>query len=289
MAIGGVLEPNAPFLVAEAAAHVSQRLTAPQRRSFSVARLRALLVRSGFRVEAALSDGIPFVALLARFVDPNVLHAFKSAYELASRGRIDAALAALDGATGTGQLEVEVEVWLARSELYFALGNGDSAANACFKARELAPPDARPLVGLARIALASGSIPDALHLARDALQRDATEAAACAVAAIAADSLGHPDAFTAWRAATHLAPDDTTLACQFARSASQRGDHALALHSLERVERYGQPDAAYHVTRAWLLLAVGRRSEAAIEARIAEARSADPIELTELSTALQRA
>jgi SAM-dependent methyltransferase len=278
-AIGRALEPGAPFLVAESAAHVSQRLSAPQRRSFSVARLRALLVRAGFSVEAVICDSVPFVALLGRASSVNVCEAFSSAYQLAGRGRIDQAIEALEGARGTNRLDVEIEVLLARSELYLAQGAGDAAAQACFRARELAPTDARPLVGLGRIALASGATADALHLALDAIECDATEALACALAAYAADSLGHPDAFTAWRAATNLAPDDINLACQFARSASGRGDHGLGLQNLERVERYGQPEPAYHLTRAWLLLAAGRKHEAAIEARIAEARGGNPEEL----------
>jgi tetratricopeptide (TPR) repeat protein len=289
MGVARVLEPGALLLVAETAAHVSQRLTPPQRRSFSEARLRALLIRAGFRVEGVLSEGIPFVALLARAADAAVFQAFSRAYDAAARGDAVGALDGLESARGTGRLEVEVEILLARSEIYLATGQGDLAAESCFRSRELAPADARPLVGLGRIALASGATADALHLALDALARDSTEAAACALAAVAADSLGHPDAFTAWRTASNLAPDDLAVACEFARGASRRGDHTLALQGIERVERYGSPDPAYHVTRAWLLLAANRTSEAAIEARIAEARSADRAELDELLAAIRRA
>lgn len=289
MAVARVLKPGARLLIAETAAHASQRLTPPQRRSFSLARLRAMLVRAGFSVEALLSDGVPFVAFLAKRTRPEVLKIFSDAYSLAGRGNIEGALRALDAGNDSGQLEVEIEILIARSELYLATGQGDSAAEACFRAQKFAPNDARPLIGLGRVALASGATADALHLALDALARDGTEAAACALAALAADSLGHPDAFTAWRTASNLAPDDLALACECARGASRRGDHALALQGLERVERYGSPEPAYHLTRAWLLLAANRKGEAEIEARIARARDADGQELNELLAAIQRA
>lgn len=281
------LATDALVLVAEPAAHVSQRLTAPQRRGFSLPRLAALLVRTGFRVETVLSDGLPFVAVLARAVDPGIAESFTDAYALAASGEPAAAVNALDSASSRGHVDVEVELTLGKSELYFALGQGDAAAGAYFRARELAPKDARPLVGLGRIALASGDAHDALQLALDALSLDPTEAAACALAAVAADALQHPDAFTAWRAAVNLAPDDAGLALELARTASARGDHVLALWTLERFERYGVPnDPEYHVTRGWLLLAAGRREEAAVEVRIAHAKNADPEQLAELSRAV---
>lgn len=288
IAVARSLKTGALLLVAESAAHVSQSLSPPQRRSFSLARLRALVVRAGFSIQAVLSDQVPFVALVASLTHPKVLRAFEAAYSFAGLGDIQNAQKALDGAEEASP-EVEIEVLLARSELYLATGEGDAAAHACFRARELAPDDARPLIGIGRVALSSGATGDALNLALDALQRDPTEAAACALAALCADSLDHPDAFTAWRTASNLAPDDLMLAREFARGASSRGDHTLALQVLERVEQYGQPEPAYHLTRAWLLLAATRKNEAQIEARIAQARNADPSELAELLQAIQHA
>lgn len=285
MALAGLLEPGALCLFAEPAAHVSQRLSPPQRRGFSLARLRALLVRAGFTVEAVLCDRMPFIALLARAESPNVRDAFVEAYAAAARGDLSAALTPLDRANDSGRPEVELEILLARAELYLAQGLGDASAEACFRARELAPSDARALTFLSRIALASGATNDALLLALDAVERDPSEPAACALAALCADGLGH-DSLETWRAASNLAPDDAALACELARAASRHGDHALALHCLERVERYGPPDASYHVTRAWLLLAAGLKAEASIESRIAQARGADPSELAELIAAL---
>lgn len=287
MAVSRALAGSGRLLVAEPTAHVSQRLTAPQRRAFSASRLRSLLVCAGFTVEAVLSNGVPFVALLARLTHPSVREAFAGAYSLAGRGRLAEALSALEGARDTGRLEVEVELSLARSELHMALGSGDAAAEACFRVRELEPREARALVGLGRISLSSGAPSDALHLALDALRCNGTEAAACTLAALAAGALGHPDALTAWRAAANLVPDDPAIACELARTASRFGDPALGLHCLERVERYGTPlGPEHHLTRAWVLIAAGRKTEAELEARIAEARDADPESLDELRRAL---
>jgi SAM-dependent methyltransferase len=289
LAVGRGLRLGAPLLVAEPAAHVSQRLSVPQRRAFSVGRLRSLLLRTGFEVDAVICDRVPFVALLATARDRGVAEAFATAYARAAEGDLGGALAALDTARASGRNPVEVEVLLAETELFLAAGDGDRAATACFLARKMAPNDARPLVGLGRIALSSAGPSDALHLALDALRHDITEPTAYALAAIAADALGHPDAFTAWRTATNLAPDDMVVVGELARSASARGDHALALASLERLEGYGaELEAEHHVTRAWLLLAAGRRGDAATEARIAAAKHANPVDLQALEQAIAK-
>lgn len=289
LSIGRALRLGAPLLVAEPAAHVSQRLSVPQRRAFSVGRLRSLLCRTGFEVDAVICDRVPFVALLATARDRAVADAFASAYACAAEGDLNAALAALDAARRTGRSQVELEVLLAETELFLASGQGDRAAAACFQARKLAPNDARPLLGLGRIALSSAGPTDALHLALDALRHDITEPTAYALAAIAADALGHPDAFTAWRTAGNLAPDDAVVVGELARSAAARGDHTLALASLERLEGYGATlEAEHHVTRAWLLIAAGRRNDAAVEARIAAAKQANPADLQALEQAIAK-
>lgn len=286
-AIHRALRLGSPVLVAEPAAHVSQRLSFPQRRGFSVARLRSLLVRTGFEVEAVIADRVPFVALLARAAFPEVRAAFADAYAAANQGDVARALNELQRARGTGRYHVEVEILLAEAELSLARGDGDHAANAFFRTRELDGSDARPLVGLGRIALASGNNGDALELALDALRLDPTEPAAYVLVALASSALGHADSFAAWRAAGRLAPDDAFVVGELTKSALTRGDHPIALAGLEQLERYGVTlEAAHHVTRAWLLLALGRRGEASIEARIARAKEATHPELNELERAL---
>ncbi|MGC4092283.1 MAG: tetratricopeptide repeat protein [Polyangiaceae bacterium] len=280
------LKLGAPLLVAEAAAHVSQRLSVPQRRGFSVPRLRALLVRSGFEVEAVLAEQVPFVALLARAAFPAVRDAFTNAYAAANSGDLARGLRELDGARGTARFQVELELLLAEAELLLALGDGDRAANAFFRARELDGKDARALVGVGRIALASGSYPDALELALDALRCDPTETTGYVLVALAGAALGS-DPFTAWRAAARLAPDDAFIVGELTRAAVARGEHPVALSSLEQLERYGVSlDAALHVTRAWLLLAAGRRGDAGVEARIAKTKEPNHPELAELEHAI---
>jgi SAM-dependent methyltransferase len=286
-AVNRALRVGSPLLVAEPAAHVSQRLSVPQRRGFSVARLRSLLIRTGFEVEAVIADRVPFIALLARAAFPEVRAAFADAYGAASHGDIDRALNELRRARGTGRYHVEAEIVLAEAELSLARGDGDHAANAFFRARELDSSDARPLVGLGRIALASGNTTDALELGLDALRLEPTEPAAFVLVALASSALGHADSFAAWRAAARLAPDDAFVVGELTRSALSRGDHPVALSGLEQLERYGVDlEAAHHVTRAWLLLALGRRGEASVEARIARAKEATHPELGELERAL---
>jgi tetratricopeptide (TPR) repeat protein len=252
-----------------------------------VARLRSLLVRTGFDVEALICDHVPFIALLARASAPEVREAFAAAHAAAARGQLVEAEQALKAARGRQSSAVELEVLLAESELCLARGDGDGAAAACFRAQELAPNDARSFIGLSRIALAGGGASDALKLALEALRHDATEPAAYAVAGVAADALGHPDVFTAWRAAVNLAPDDAAVVGELARIASERGDHALALTSFERLERYGAPlSAEHHLARGFSLLAVGRRSEAEIEAHLALSKGAADADLEALKRAI---
>ncbi|MFZ5894345.1 MAG: methyltransferase domain-containing protein [Myxococcota bacterium] len=285
--VNRALRLGSPLLVAESAAHVSQRLSVPQRRGFSVPRLRSLLVRTGFEVEAVIADRVPFVALLARAAFPSVRDAFANAYAAAASGDIDQALLRLHPARGTGRFRVEAEILLAEAELLLARGDGDQAAQAFFRARELDSSDARPLVGLGRIALASGTYSDALELALDALRLDPAETAAYVLVALASGALGHADSFSAWRAAARLAPDDSFVVGELTRAALACGNHPVALAGLEQLERYGVAlEAAHHVTRAWLLLALGRRGEASVEARIARAKEATHPELGELERAL---
>ncbi|HET9960376.1 MAG TPA: methyltransferase domain-containing protein [Polyangiaceae bacterium] len=300
LAIGRALKPGASLLVAEPRAHVSQRLSAPQRRAFSAARLKSLLLRTGFDVEGVISDRVPFVCLLAKKLDAaKVCEAFGRAYAFSSQGKFNAAVASLQAARAESVVTVAtsatLEILLAQFELFLASGDGDKAASTCFEARELFPNDARPLIGLGRIALASGGASDALSLALEALRHDATEPSAYALAGVSANELGHPDAFTAFRAAVHLAPDDPLIVQEFVRLCSERGAHSLGLASLDQFERYAVssgPDQAlgaeHHILRASLLIAAGRPNEAEVELRIARMKGADPTELTKLEQALSR-
>ncbi len=288
LSVARALCPGGQLLVAEAAAHVSQRLSAPQRRGFSVAQLKSLLLRTGFSVESVVLGRVPFVALLAIADAPEVGEAFARVYAQASKGELNDALATLDQLLTHGKAGVELEALLAQAEIQLARGDGDAAAAAYFRAREVEPNDSRPFVGLGRIALASNDANDALSLALNALALDATDPAAYALAGVAADALNHPDAFTAWRAAANLAPDDPMIADELTRGASARGDHRLALANLERLERYGVLlTAEHHLTRGWLLLKAGRRTEASLEARLARSKNGEPTAIQELEIALR--
>jgi Flp pilus assembly protein TadD len=158
-----------------------------------------------------------------------------------------------------------------------------------FLARELEPGDARPLAALSRIALLTGSAPDALKLALEAARLDPTEfEAACAVA-IAAETVQHPDAFAAWRMAHALSPDDANVATELARSAAARNDYAFGINALERLRQYRERlDPALHLTLAWLLLAEGRTRDAALEARLVSALTPNDPAVAELWAAIDQ-
>jgi tetratricopeptide (TPR) repeat protein len=139
-----------------------------------------------------------------------------------------------------------------------------------FEANDLNRNDGRALSGLARVALATGELDDALRLALDSVKRDPTEAAANTVMALAAEQLAHPDAFNAWRVAANLAPDDPDVAAGLARVSASRQNYAFAIQVLERLRGYGNAlGIELHVTLGWLLLADGRKNDAAVEARYA--------------------
>jgi Flp pilus assembly protein TadD len=163
---------------------------------------------------------------------------------------------------------------------------GDVAAKAFFQARELAPNDARALTGLSRIALSIGESEDALRLALDAVRAEPSSALAAATLAIVGERLEHADAFNAWRAAVNLAPDDVGIVTGLGRAAAARGEYHYAICAFDRARAYGDEfGPEFHITLGWLLLADGRRHDAVLEARHAQALSPDDVAARELLAA----
>ena len=160
---------------------------------------------------------------------------------------------------------------------------GDIAARAFFQARELDPQDARALTGLSRIALSVSANDDALRLAMDAVRSQPASALAAATLAIVGERLEHPEAFNAWRVAVNLAPDDVGIVTGLGRSAAARGEYHYAICAFDRARAYGDDfGPEFHVTLGWLLLADGRRHDAVLEARHAQALSPDDENAREL-------
>ncbi len=270
------------LLVAEPLAQLAQRLIAPARRAFTKQELGAILTRAGFSVEGWLSTSGTFVACVARRIDDPTLEALNQAGTLATLGRFTEARQLLEGAR-TARTALTLELLLAQGELAMAERAGDVAARAFFQARELEPQDARALTGLSRISLSIGEHANALRLAMDAVRAQPASALAAATLAIVGERLEHPESFNAWRAAVNLAPDDVGIVTGLGRAAAARGEYHYAVCAFDRARAYGDefgPD--FHVTLGWLLLADGRRHDAALEARHAQAISPDDESAREL-------
>jgi Flp pilus assembly protein TadD len=276
------LVPNATLLVAEPLAQLAQRLIAPARRAFTQEELGAMLARTGFTVDGWLSTNGTFIACVARRIEDPLLEALGKAGALASRGAFAEARAVLTG-TRTERSATALELLLAEAELAMAEGAGDVAARAFFRARDLHPADARALTGLARIALSVGESEDALRLAMDAVRAQPASALAAATLAVVGERLEHPEAFSAWRAAVNLAPDDVGIVTGLGRAAAARGEYHYAICAFDRARAYGDEfGPEFHVTLGWLLLADGRRHDAVLEARHAQALSPDDASAREL-------
>jgi len=281
------LAPAGTLLVAEPLAQVAQRLIAPARRAFTKQELGAMLTRAGFSVEGWLSSVGTFVACIARRIEDPVLQTLDEAGRLASVGQFTQARELLE-AVRTPRSALALELLLAQGELAMAERAGDLAAKAFFQARDLEPLDARALTGLSRIALSIGESQDALRLAMDAVRAQPASALAAATLAIVGERLEHPEAFTAWRAAVNLAPDDVGIVTGLGRSAAARGEYHYAICAFDRARAYGDEfGPEFHVTLGWLLLADGRRHDAALEARHAQALSPDDVSARELYEAAQ--
>jgi tetratricopeptide (TPR) repeat protein len=270
------------LLVAEPLAQLTQRLIAPARRAFTPQELGAILTRGGFVVEGWLSVTGTFVACVARRIEDSALDVLNHAGNLAAAGEYTVARELL-AATRTERRPLALEVLLAQGELAMAERAGDLAARAFFQARELEPLDARALTGLSRIALSIGEHEDALRLAMDAVHAQPASALAAATLAIVGERLERPEAFNAWRAAVNLAPDDVGIVTGLGRAAAARGEYHYAICAFDRARAYGDEfGSEFHVTLGWLLLADGRRHDAVLEARHAQALSPDDESAREL-------
>jgi SAM-dependent methyltransferase len=276
------LQPGGTLMIAEAAAYPSQRLIAPARRAFTQRELGAALARAGFAVDGWLCTGGTFVACVARRIEDEAVDALANASLLAQRGRYNEARCLLESQR-TERAVLALELVLARAELALAERAGDVAAEAFFKAQELDALDARALAGLSRIALSVGAGEDALRLARDAARAEPASALAVATLALVAEALEYPEAFSAWRVAVNLAPDDVGIVTGLGRAAAARGEYHYAVCAFDRARAYGDEfGPEFHVALGWLLLADGRRHDAALEARHAQALAPEDAAAREL-------
>jgi tetratricopeptide (TPR) repeat protein len=283
--VRSTLVADGTLLIAEPLAHLAQRLIAPARRAFTKQELGAILTRTGFVVEGWLSDHGTFVSCIARRIEDAALEALEIAGTLAAESRFREARELL-AQTRTERSGLSLEVMLAQAELAMAERVGDAAAKAFFQARDMDTNDVRALTGLSRIALMVGERGDALRLATDAARAQPASALAAATLAVVGERLEYPEAFNAWRAAVNLAPDDVGIVTGLGRAAAARGEYHYAICAFDRARAYGDEfGPEFHVTLGWLLLADGRRQDAALEARHAQALSPEDPNARELLAA----
>ncbi len=266
---------GARVLVAEPAAYPAQSLEAPARRAFSRSSLEAALETCGFEVVTWADAQHSFVVCVAvPSPDEGWLHLERAAV-CAGTGDVDATLNALAQAARSSRLPVQIQAALHDGDAQIALGNGDAAARAFFRARELAPEDPRPTAGVARLSLAAGSLSDAVELATSAVTACPTDFdCACTLALVLAEA--HPSAaLESLRMANALRPADEAVAVELAKASRQLGDAELGIWGLDRVRAFGDElSPATHLLFAELLAEAGRHADAEIETRLAQATSA---------------
>ena len=280
------LPVGSQLFVAEGKAYPGQTLTAPARRAFSARALARVLLRSGFELDEEMLIGATFLALVARRGGDAQLDALVEGFHQVGRGQFAIAREELSRARKSERKDIQLEALLGEAEAAFALNDGDAAVRAYFDANALDAEDGRALAGLARIALVTGEFEDALRLSLDSLQRDPTEPLSNLAVALAAEQVAHPGAFDAWRVSASLAPDDPEIATGLARVAAASQNYSFAIQAFERLRTYGGPlGVEFHVTLGWLLLADGRKNDAATEARYAQALAPQDEAVTELLTA----
>lgn len=266
------LGDGSAVLVAEAAAYPLQTLRPPARRAFSLRALTTLLSATGFEVEHWVTRDGTFLCALARAVDDEGARWLAHGAEAIAAGDADGAFAAYAEIGRLGRAPLRVEASLAEADLHLALGNGDGATTAYFRARELDPQDPRPLAGLAQIALAIGDHGDAVALAEIACRMDPTDRSAVLALALALDRAHRAEAATCWKTAASLCADELGVVARFAAAAAEHGDPGDGVRALERLGAYGEERTVdFHLAYARALASADRGSDAQLALRAAAA------------------
>ena len=199
------------FLV-EPEANREQKLIAPARRAFSPQMLMAILVRAGFVVDRIdlLSCGMYCVAAHAtRDPASDLLKEAEQAYALHQSQMV---IELCQSIRTSGNPTIRAEAALLEAKLRFDLEQRGRAIALLSDARALIPYDARPIAGLARLALVTGNHDRAMCLAEQAASVDSAEFSVLCTLALVYANEQHGRSMLAWRAASVLAPDDDLVA-----------------------------------------------------------------------------
>jgi tetratricopeptide (TPR) repeat protein len=266
-----VLAPGRKVFIAESRATSAQYLRAPNRRAYSTGSLATLLTVCGYEiVEWVETDG-PFLMCTATPFLGESWDELRNGYAELAGGRTEDALACFREAVSSTRAAVRLEAVLGDAECRLSQRDGDGAIRAYFHARDRAPSDARPMAGLARIALSMGDAGDAAQLAEAALRLDPTDLASLCAHALIAERVRPDRAKGRWLIASNLTPDSFDIALHLAHAAAEDSDYTLSVWALERVRAYGEDHGVpMHVALASALLGAGRVADAQLEARMAQ-------------------
>lgn len=225
------------FLV-ESEANRGQVLIAPARRAFSPQMLIAILVRAGFVVDQIdpLSCGMfcvaahpsrdPASVLLKQAEQAYLLHQSQMLIELCQTIRASSSSA------------LRAEAALLEAKLRFDLDQRDRAIALLSDARALIPHDARPVSGLARLALVTGNQDQAMCLAEQAAKLDPAEFSVLCTLALVYANEQHARSMLAWRDANALVPSDNLVAQMAFASAFIEGKLSDGIALVQRQNQY---------------------------------------------------
>ncbi len=259
--------------VAEPEATQQQELIAPARRAFSPQILASVLVRAGYivdRIDRLNTNMLCVIAQPSRERASDLLKQAEQAYLVhQSQSLIDACQVI----RARGSNALKAEAMLLEAKLRFDLEQRDRAIALLSDARTLIPGDARPIAGLARLALTTGNHDQAVQLAEQAIQIDPVEPSVWCSLALAYMSEQHHRSMLAWETACALAPDDCLIAQMAYAAAFVEGRHSVGLALVERLGQYQGLTSRTneHVALADLITAARRqyRSLAALKDSLA--------------------
>lgn len=184
------------------------------------------------------------------------------------------------------ELRAALEVQRARAAL--VAKNPDSASAHFLAALSHAPTNTWALCGLARLVMTGGGLADAVHLLRTCLETDPTNVQGLELWINELRAVAAQDAPTALQALANLHPAEANVSSALAQMHAESGELLLAIQDLERIRRYHPtPNLGLSLTLGWLLHAVGRHSDAEVEARMAALIDPEMPDVQDLLAALQ--
>ena len=275
------------IVIVEIAAFASQALVAPARRAMTPQRLHALLECAGFRVERCGPVGGVVVAE-ATAVTCAWADRLESAELLVRSGDAEAALALLDESGSSQPVSVHVQATLDAVDILVSLGRADDACSRLLAVLRQHPDEPRSLATLAQFMVAAGETAEAKLLAERAHRAAPLDPGVLAALAIAQQATRDPEATKSWRRAHNLSSDVVEIVLPAATHALEIGHAALAERMLNRCMSYEgnmRPDTL--VMRARVRLALGRREDAKLDARLALASAPNDEDARALVSALE--